>query len=257
MNRPEYRLAVNAPVNIFAVDATTGFGYSCAGDIMKSLGFPLCSVLALLLLPLAVRSQDEVTIPKSRLQELERKEKELEKLKKGAEPALAPVPALPPPTAGTPVPFPQRQLRLPPSTNSPVTQPLRPLSALGQGDIVEATQLAAYYRQDAGTADRQFKKQKVLVRGEIAAFEKPMFRRNYRVLLLTGDREAAVVCDLLPPPNLSAVFTANHGSELIGMQGETRILLAKVGQRVVLQGTCKGLHDNSVLVAADSFKPAN
>lgn len=210
-------------------------------------------VLAVLLVvPLSGRSQDDVTIPKSRLQELERKEKELEKLKREqAAPAVAaptPAPATPP---AAPAKAPAAQPLVPPPP------PLVDLPSFKDGDSVQAPDLAAYYTQDPTAADRRFKKRKMFVIGEISGFEKPMFRGNYRVLLQTGEKDAPVVCDLLAPANFNAVYPANHGAELIGLQGQSALTLAKVGQKVMVQGVCKGRHDKSVVISAVNFKAVN
>ncbi len=208
--------------------------------------FALWVLAGLLALPLAARSQDDVTIPKSRLQELERKEKELEKLKREQAPPAVAAPAPAQPAAAPAQPAAQ-----------PPPRPLVDLPPFKEGDTVEARDLAAYYAQDPSAADRRFKKRKMFVLGEITGFEKPMFRGNYRVLLQTSERDGPVVCDLLAPANFNAVYPANHGAELVGLWGETPVTLAKVGQRVMVQGVCKGRRDKSVVITAVNFKAVN
>ncbi len=211
---------------------------------MKTREFATLAALICVLLPGVVRSQDNVTIPKSRLEELERKEKELEKLKKPATEAK-PNQAEPPRTvSNAPVAVPVIQPKAPAVADWP---PFK------EGDTIEARDLAAYYFQDASAADRRFKKQKLQVRGEIAGFEKPLFQRNYRIRLRTGDRDSGVKCDLVPPENFNAVFPADDGSELVGLMGETRVPLAKVGEVVEIRGVCKGLHKKAVLVVGSRF----
>jgi len=219
---------------------------------MKISGLALLSFVCLLLLPGTGHSQDNVTIPKSRLEELERKEKELEKLK-GTRPEPAKVVPVATPAA------PAAATNRAEPVVTPQVAPLAALPPFQDGETVEAKDLAAYYMQDPDAADRRFKKHKMLVRGEITRFEKPMLVRNYRILLKVPDRDrdSAVVCDLVPPENLNAVFTAKHGAELVGMQGEARVGLAKVGQTVIVQGVCKGRRDTSVLISATHFWMAN
>jgi hypothetical protein len=180
--------------------------------------------------------QETVTIPKSRLEELERKEKELEKLK--AQPVAPPRPITPPPRTGTLAPAPPRE-----------SPPLGTLPPLKEGETVEAIDLANYFRQDPTAADKRFRKAKLTVRGEIAAFEKPMFQRDYHVLLQTGDRDTRVICRLFPPDKFSAVFTVNHGAELVGVMGETRVPMARVGETVLIKGVCKGFKDGIISIA--------
>lgn len=203
-------------------------------------------VLALFLLGSVVSgtAQDTVTIPKSRLKELEQKEKELDKLKSGqrpgtdsprANPQLAPKPAEP-------------VVKTPPPA-------LASLPPFIEGQTMEAIDLAGFYRQDAVAADQRFRKRKMVLHGEIAAFEKPTFRRNYRVIFQGADRDARVICDLLPPDEFSAVFTVKDGSQLVGVRGETRIPIVQIGQSVFVEGTCKGLRGSTVMVLGTKLRP--
>ena len=218
-------------------------------------------LLALLLCitgPLVV-AQDNVTVPKSRLEELERKEKELEKLKgdldktkgdldktkdenlqlkkESEKPAVRSVEA---PSAPPVVAF--------------VSPPLESLPAFQPYQAVESMDLANYYQTDASAADRRFRKQKLTVRGEIVGFEKPLYRRNYRIFLKTPMRETKVICDFLPPEKANAVFTANHGDELVALMGETRVPIAKVGQTAIVKGECKGRSESAIMIVAWDLK---
>jgi len=67
-----------------------------------------------------------------------------------------------------------------------------------------------------------------MLRGEIVGFEKPLLKRDYKVLLKTADRDTRVICNFYPPDKFDAVFTTNHGSQLVASIGENRIPLAKV-----------------------------
>jgi hypothetical protein len=192
-----------------------------------------------------------VTVPKSRLEELERKEKELERLKGSAPSAPSqksesPIPSVP--AASPPVlsPPPEPVVRY----SSPALDSLDPLKPY---DVVASMDLANYYYADSAAADRRFLKKKIAVRGEIVGFEKPLWKRSYRVLLKTPVRGTRVICDLLPPEKASAVFTTNHGDELMG---ETRVHMARVGDTVVVKGECKGYNNSVVMIYAWDIKPA-
>jgi hypothetical protein len=117
--------------------------------------------------------------------------------------------------------------------------------------------LANYYYADNAAAGRRFYKQKIAVRGEIVGFEKPLWKRSYRVLLKTPVRGTRVICDLLPPEKANAVFTTNHGDELVALMGETRIPMAKVGDTVLVKGECKGYNNSVVMIYAWDIKPAH
>jgi hypothetical protein len=207
-------------------------------------------------------AQDNVTVPKSRLEELERKEKELERLKgdldktkdenlqlkkEQEKTALQPVQA---PPSAAPV------ATSPPATPiiTYVSPPLESLPAFQPYEIVDSMDLANYYHADTGAADRRFRKQKLSVRGEIVGFEKPLLKRNYRILLKSPMRETKVICDLLPPEKSNAVFTTDHGEELVALFGENRVPIAKVGQTVVVKGECKGRSDSEVMILGWDLK---
>jgi hypothetical protein len=193
-----------------------------------------------------ILAQDNVTVPRSRLEELERKEKELDKLKGGPgkseihdaqpktqneKPSMKPVVAPPPEPA---VSF--------------VSPALESLPAVHPYDTVESMDLANYYHADVGSADRRFRKQKLIVRGEIVGFEKPLYKRNYRILLKSPIRETKVICDFLPPDKANAIFTTKHGDELVALFGESRVPIAHVGQTAVVKGECKGISESAVMI---------
>ncbi len=213
--------------------------------LMKSPAMFLMVLVFIAFVGIPARSQEQVTIPKSRLEELERKEKQLEELRHKGTAEQKPTQIPGPPVSA--------------ASNGPVVQPqptpLTQLPPFTDGDTVEARDLASYYLQAPAAADQRFKKHKIQVRGEIAGFDKPMLRRNYKILLKTADRDSTIVCDFFPANNVNAVFTANHGSQLVALHGETRVPLAKVGQTVLIQGLCKGRSDNEVIISASSMKP--
>jgi len=154
-------------------------------------------------------AQDNVTVPKSRLEELERKERELERIKneqnKPQDEKTQPKPDKASPPAVT---------NAEPLVTH-VSPPMASLPPLVKSDAVDSMDLANYYRTDAAAADQRYRHQKFTVRGEIVGFEKPLLLRNYKILLKTADRDTRVICDFLPPENSNAVFTTDHGSTLV------------------------------------------
>jgi hypothetical protein len=202
---------------------------------------------------LRVFADDNVVVPKSRLEELERKERELDRLKgdvsKTKEENVrlkeqadeARTKAAAQPVAGPAI--------------TRMSPPLAALPPLKEGEIVDAMDLANYYAADPAAADQRFLKRKFTLRGEISGFEKPVLKRNYNVLLKTGDREMRVVCSFYPPENLSAVFPADHGAELVALEGEKRVLLAKTRQQVLMNAECRGRRGSVVLISAANLRP--
>lgn len=197
-------------------------------------------------------AQDNVTIPKSRLEELEKKERELERLQKdaGSQQETAPVQSGP---LGERTQHATNTLMAPtsvPPAPIRVSPPLSSLPSLKSGEVVEAVDLANYYQAGAAAADQRFKGQRLTIRGEIASFDKPLLKRDYRILLRTGERDAAVICEFYPPAAYNAVFSAERGSQLVALIGEQRLPLARVGETVLIQGTCKGWRGSAVTISA-------
>lgn len=221
--------------------------------VRPSLARVLALCLGMCAAPCLTFAQDNVTVPKSRLEELERKEKELERLK-GSPSAPAPSPKADPTTPAVPPASPP-VLAPPPEPivrySSPALDSLHPLKP---DDIVNSLDLANYYYADPAAADRRFLKQKMVVRGEIVGFEKPLWKRSYRVLLKTPVRGTRVICDLLPPDKANAVFTTNHGDELMALMGDQRVPLIKVGETAIVKGECKGYNNSVVLIYAWDIK---
>lgn len=194
------------------------------------------------LLP-AASAQETVTISKARFEELERKEKELEKLKGDLSTAKVETArlkrekddAVAKAAAGVAA-----------SPNEPlithVSPPLNSLPPLAKGETVNAMDLGNHYRTDAVAADARYRKKVFKVKGEIVGFDKPMISRNYHVLLRTPSRELRVLCTVTPPEKYRAVFTTQGGTQLTGsLPNGARVVLTKVGDTVVIEGRCAGL----------------
>jgi hypothetical protein len=203
---------------------------------------------ATLTAPLAVRAQDQVTIPKSRLEELEKKEAELEKLKGelnrapreaaragsvASQPGTIAVPALPAPY-------------VPPAMDS--------LPPLREDETVQALDLAGHYAQSSSAADKRYLKRSFALEGTVERFEKRAFGRYYSIVLDTGASKVKVVCEVYPPQRFSAAFPANRGKEIYGASGESRILIAKAGNKVLVRGECKGLDQDEVVLKGCELK---
>jgi hypothetical protein len=202
------------------------------------------------------RAQDNVTISKSRLEELERKEAELNKLKgvesktadenarlkKQHEADAAKLAATPVTPAPTPV----------------VVRPSPPidsLPAISRDETVDSLDLSQYYRQDPTSADQRFAKHSFKVRGEVVGFEKKLFARPYHVLLKTVDQSVKIDCEVNPPEGFTSVYPAKEGTELTAtMPGGKRGVLMKVGDTVVVSGQCTGLRDLRVHMSSCELK---
>ena len=217
--------------------------------IRRRLVGPAGCAIVLLFAP-PIKAQDTVPVPKSRLEELERKERELEQLKGDVAKTNAENVEL------------KQKLQQMATNQVAPTLPSHPLPALTTlpplqpEDILDSKDLVVYYRQEPAAADQRFRNQRITIAGEIAAFEKPLLKRNYRVLLPGNEPTAKVICDFYPPDKFNAVMIANHGTQLVGVMGETKMPLAKVGDRVLIKGLCQGARESNVLLSAGELVKA-
>jgi len=212
----------------------------------------MCVILGEAALVPCLRGQDTVVVPRSRLEELERKEAELEKLrsqfkkvsgetlppKKQAEakPAKPAVPAPPP----------------------EVSTPLRSLPKLSEGEMVEARDLSEHYRTDVTGADARYRKRTFRVKGEVAGFEVPPFLSYYKMVLRASDPQMRVVCEIPRPEKYKAVNKTENGSQLVGVMVDgTRVPLVKTGEMVVVEGRCNGSKDSVVSLSRCKLKTAD
>jgi hypothetical protein len=213
-------------------------------------------LLSLLTCALPSLADDTVTVPKSRLEELQRKEAELDRLKGQLDKTKTDLDK----TKGENVRLKQQQAEdaariakvAAPAHQSP---PLATLPPLSKATPVDALDLVNYYRADPAAADQRFRKQSFQVRGEVLAFETAIIVKPYKILLKTGDRDFQVVCNVQPPDKYKAIFTSNHGAEIVGtLPREPNETLARMGDTVIVQGECKGLNDSRIVMAGCELK---
>ncbi len=215
----------------------------------KIVTLTLAFVLAIV--SLSALAQDSVTVPKSRLEERERKEAELEKLKGDLNK-----------TKGENVQLKKQHeadavkiTEAPPPVVKYVSPPMNSLPAIASGETVESMDLADHYRAEPAVADQRYRKHVFKVQGEIVGFEKTLFIKPYKILLKTPDRKTKVICVVQPPEKYSAVFTIKDGAELVGTipQHENQSI-AKVGDTVVIVGKCEGLSDSTIKMSGCELK---
>jgi hypothetical protein len=195
-------------------------------------------------------ADDNVTIPKSRLEELERKAAELDRLKaQTSAPPAAPVASRPTQSPSAPA--------APAVVPAPRQKPSEvvALPPLKDGEIVSAEELATHYFANPVAAEARYGKKRLQVQGEIVAFENAAFRRDYEILLQTGERGVRVVCSFTTNPDWRSVYSVNSGSELVAtLQDYSRLQLGRVGDRVIITGTCKGVKGLNVRLVSCEIK---
>lgn len=206
--------------------------------LILSLG--LCLVAS----PLRAGTEETVTIPRSRYEELLRKEEELTRLRAKLEPstpdtssrAASPAPVLPSAAhaaAGAPAPS------LPTAAAS-----LPPLPDRGP---VPAALLAGYLLRQPAFAAARLQNRNLQVHGRVVGFEKPLLTRNYHVWLETDEAAIRIRAVVVPPQQIRGAYVAQGGTTLMiaDASGQRRPLL-RLGDMVTLEGRVKGLQGNVV-----------
>ena len=141
-------------------------------------------LLASLALALPVWAQDSVTVPKSRLDELQRKEAELEKLKGELSKAKSENVQLKKQQDQD-----SAKIASAPLVDAHLSPPIGTLAALKDDETISALDLGNHYRADAAAADQRYRAKRFRVEGQIVAFEKAPMIRPYRFILKTADPE--------------------------------------------------------------------
>lgn len=210
-------------------------------------------------------AEEMVTIPKARLQELERKEAELERLRREMRESRAVQERLE-----------QERQRLEQKTaelerarqaaeqkaaaaraaaesvsrESPVihtSPPIASLPPLEKGTVVDAMDLANHYRSEAAAAARRYEAGPIHVKGEVARFEKTPFLRHYVIYLKAAGGDWKVATRVYPPDSYAAVFPAKGGEELVATTSAgARFVIARIGEKVLVRGRCKGAREQTV-----------
>jgi hypothetical protein len=131
---------------------------------------------------------------------------------------------------------------------APAGRSVADLPPLNPDEILDATDLVEQFKSDPAGAERRYRKKKLRVRGVIERFEPVLFVRKYDVLLESPDRFIRVVASFDYPNDCRAVYATHRGQTLIGKPAENKeVTLMQAGQAIVLQGTCKGVHDAGIV----------
>ena len=210
------------------------------------------ALLLILLLCLGffpARAQDTVTIPKSRLIELEKKAAQADKLAIDLEKARAENSRLkgeigaPPKSFSTPVLPPQVEQSL---QKLPPTRPLAELPPLIKGEVVLASDLLHHYAMDPAAADQRYRKKSFKLQGIVTDLDKPLLMSPYRVIFRVPASPLKIICDVRSPEQFKKVYVSADRERVVGETYSGRATLARVGEEITVQGRCAGLKDGVV-----------
>jgi hypothetical protein len=211
---------------------------------MRILLLPFAALALIAVAPAKSLAADEsVTISKSRLEELERKAAELERLKGSNAPAVKA-----PEAKVLPVAAPSQGVSAPPAVAAVARPAVQvPTVPLAPGEVISCEELAGHYLSNPSAADARYRGKKITVRGRIVAFDKPLFIRNYKILLQTSESAVRVICDIYPPTEYKAVYTTKEGTELVAVISEReRVHLSRLGDYVTIRGQCTGFKGSAI-----------
>ncbi len=221
---------------------------------------------------------DTVTIPKSRLEELQRKAAELDRLKGELNKTQGEKQQLESDKARLQAE--QEQLKkarqdaeakaaearaaaaaaAAAKTESVIqhnTPPMTALPPLRKDEVVDAMDLMNHFRANATAAGKRYGAQRIRVTGEVTGFEKPLLVSYYVIYLKTTESRWKVACHVYPPRTYSSAYTINGGNDMVGSTPTGSLYtLAKVGQTVVVEGQCTGLHNQVVAFSSCSLVSA-
>jgi hypothetical protein len=207
---------------------------------MKSL---LAWCIATLLAVVAAGAQDLVTIPRARLLELERKEAELEQLKRaqsvGAVPS-GPAESRSGSTNSTVNSKSPAVVRVSTTNSSATARKPAALPPLDRGEVVPAAQLWEQFQTDPKAAAARYERARIRVAGEVVDLDKPSFVRHAIVFLGVNESRSRLACRLEPSAAGQNLMLTKGREELAeaGARG-IRTPLARIGQRVVVEGWCR------------------
>ncbi|MBI3418037.1 MAG: hypothetical protein HY043_22335 [Verrucomicrobia bacterium] len=209
--------------------------------------------VTLFLCGLLVTLADEtITVPKARLQELERKAADADRLATELSAAKAEIARL----KGE-----QTELKkaaakparwLPPAVEKaeqkqPPTPPIHTLPPLAKGEVVSIHDLLNHYASDVPAADLRFRKQIFRIRGIVTDVNKELFVSPYRVIFRLPEQTLRVVCEVRPSDEFTKVYVAGDHERVVGEKsGRAPITFISVGDEITYTGRCVGLRNGVV-----------
>jgi hypothetical protein len=131
----------------------------------------------------------------------------------------------------------------PPGPSKPAGNP----TPLKNDDIVDAAELVQQFKTDSVAAEETCQKKTFRVKGVVQRFEAKLFLRQYGVILESPEKFMRVVLRFDYPDDYKSIYTIQNGQALVGRPAENKLVtLMTVGDAVVVQGRCKGLHDAEI-----------
>ena len=134
-----------------------------------------------------------------------------------------------------------------PRAPEPAARPVAELPPVKPDEVMDTAELLQQFRTDPPRATRRYLNKSFRVRGVVERFEPRLFIRKYDVILESPDRLIRVVAGFDYPNDYRAIYTTQRGQTLVGKPAEnSELTLMRVGQKIVLEGRCKGARDTEI-----------
>lgn len=128
--------------------------------------------------------------------------------------------------------------------------PLESLPPLTPDTVVTSLDLLAHFATNEAAARARYaaKGERITVEGEIVGFKRAPFVSPYAVLLKTGDPVRRVEVWFMPPDRFKAVYPRQNGTQLVGQTGDrgAEVVLYHTGQVLTVTARCGKLHENGL-----------
>ncbi len=139
------------------------------------------------------------------------------------------------------------QLPVTAMTSSTHLLPVIDLPPLDLKEAIPAQTLINHYKADAGKADARYKNQSIRIQGEVERFEPPWAGLTHTVYLKGADKFSVIKCQVRFP-GISDLTISADGKTLSGAPPfRKEAPLLRVGEVVVLEGTCAGLQNTALV----------
>lgn len=213
------------------------------GPLLCLLGFLIS--LALTGLPRLV-AEDTVSIPKSRLEQLEKSAAEADGLRRALLAAQEEIARLKGRATAA-----EKALAEHPAPAAPkrAVPPLATVPSLKSGDRVSAADVLGHFRENPAGAEAVYRKRRLIFTGEIARFEKPLLVSYFHLMVKGDDARDRIVFQVEPPERFKTAYPAANGERVEGLlPNGARVPFLRLDQRVEIEGVCKGLKDGALVI---------
>jgi hypothetical protein len=204
---------------------------------------PLPLLLALALSLTLSRADETVPISKERLQELERKAADADRLQRELDARNAEIERLKgqKPTAASR----KGETWLPPAAvkaaeKSPPTPPIATVQPVRPDEVVSVNDLLNHYASDPAAAAARYGKKMLTIRGVITELDKTMFLSTYTAAFRVPGVDQRIECEFTPDREFTRVYLTSDKERIIGETYTLRRTFAVVDTEVVVRGRCTG-----------------